>query len=146
MKKLSLVLVLALLLSTVCGFAEGIDFSSMSDEEISALYESTREELYNRQIVKSDELDPGYYIVGVDIAQGQYEVEGGNNQGLWFYLFDSLSLYEEFLELSKKISIDVNYRTIPLGDSAKIDLVDGQVVKIQYNTMVIKESRSTLAP
>lgn len=146
MKKLSLVLVLILLFSTVCGFAEGIDLSGMSDEEISALYESTREELYNRQIVKSDELDPGCYIVGVDIAQGQYEVEGGNNQGLWFYVFDSSSLYEEFLELSKKISIDVNYRTIPIGDSVKIDLVDGQVVKIQYNTMVIKESRSTLAP
>lgn len=50
MKRMIAALLATLLLLTVCAFAEGTDFASMTDEELHALVDGARNELANREL------------------------------------------------------------------------------------------------
>lgn len=71
MKKV-LCFILALVLTVTPVFAAEIDLSSLSDEELVDLQERVMEELDNRSVLTAVPLTQGNYVVGTDIAAGQY--------------------------------------------------------------------------
>ena len=73
MKKLGIwIIVMALVLSTCIGYAIDLDLSGYTDEQIIELNSLVNQELVNRKIEKHAKIDPGKYLVGVDIPVGTY--------------------------------------------------------------------------
>lgn len=70
-----LMVILLVLLRIVCSSpsrAEGIDISTLSDNEIVALMAQVQEEMVARHIVGTAELASGTYIAGIDLPAGSY--------------------------------------------------------------------------
>lgn len=70
-----LMVILLVLLRIVCSSpsrAEGIDISTLSDDEIVALMAQVQEEMVARHIVGTAELASGTYIAGIDLPAGSY--------------------------------------------------------------------------
>lgn len=66
--------------SPVCAFAESVDFSVFSDDELVDLLAQLNEELLNRNIVKSAIVPSGIYSVGKDLPSGRYRFEMKNKE------------------------------------------------------------------
>ncbi len=75
MKKhiITLVAVLAVVVMAVA-YADGFDFSSMSNDDIIALRLAAFQELMDRGAVKSANVPAGTYTVGTDIPAGDYSI------------------------------------------------------------------------
>lgn len=69
---LCLFVALTLVFSVSFGFADGMDLSSMSDAEITALLTQVNAEIVARGIRKTATLSRGSYIAGKDIPVGSY--------------------------------------------------------------------------
>ena len=73
MKKwLAVVFVLLLMACSSLSLAEGIDISTLSDDELVALMNRVQEEIVARHIEGTANLAEGKYIVGKDIPAGTY--------------------------------------------------------------------------
>ena len=73
MKKwLAVVFVLLLMACSSLSLAEGIDISTLSDDELVALMNRVQEEIVARHIEGTATLAEGKYIVGKDIPAGTY--------------------------------------------------------------------------
>ena len=74
MKKfLSVFLALVLVFSVItAAFAADIDFAGMTDDEVIEMTKACQQELVDRGIGKSAELENGYYLVGSDFPAGSY--------------------------------------------------------------------------
>ncbi len=73
MKKwLSFLLVLMLLACTGLASAEGMDLSSLSDDELMALHLRVHDEIVARRISATAKLPSGAYIAGKDLPAGSY--------------------------------------------------------------------------
>lgn len=147
MKKLSLILVLVLLFSTVCGFAEGIDLSGMSDEEISETYSKILDEMRTRGIVRSDLLGEGIYEGGVDIAVGSYNISCGKDHNVVYALFDTRDLYEQYNTLKTLSPVTLKMEILTNDDTpVKIDLQEGNLLYVTNGTLKVEEARTKLMP
>lgn len=74
MKKL-LALSLILILALPAALADGVDLSSMSYDELTALRSQLEQEIMSRPEWKEVQVPPGNYVAGVDFPAGRYTVE-----------------------------------------------------------------------
>lgn len=147
MKKLCLVLILALLFSTVCGFAEGIDLSGMSDEEVNEIYSKILDEMRARGIVRNDLLGEGVYEGGVDIAVGSYNVSCGKDYNVVYALFDTRDLYEQYNALKTLSPVTLKMEILTNDDTpVKINLQEGNLLYVAGGTLKVEEARTKLMP
>ncbi|MBR6817195.1 MAG: hypothetical protein IKM86_01140 [Acidaminococcaceae bacterium] len=92
MKRLVSFLILLVMMTNVClAFADGIELSKYSDNEIIELFNQIQQEIVNRKISKSAELPPGSYVVGKDIPAGTYDIYAKCTGNGWvnITIFDS---------------------------------------------------------
>lgn len=146
MKKIvvSMVLVVALAIGLFGCLADGFDFSAMSDEEVTALIESARQELLSRGVLRSGELLQGIYVVGKDIASGVYNAVNGEHStfSCYYYLFPSKEVYDLAIQYSLDITPDV-----VTDKSTRLDLTDGMVLVVDVGSMFLEQQTTNmLAP
>lgn len=75
MKKIAVVLFFILLFGFVC-YAEDLDFSSFSDDEILEIYDKIQFEIGRRLLQEHKVRYSGYYVAGDDIEPGAYLLQG----------------------------------------------------------------------
>lgn len=144
MKKICLLVVAVLLVSILSGFAEGIDLSGMSDEELKRLSDQVRVEITNRGLARSGDFGPGVYVVGKDIAAGTYEIST-KEMYAWYTIFPSQDVYSAFIDLSKLVSIRTEHLEIVGDDTSTLLLSDGNVLVFEHNVR-LKEQANSLMP
>lgn len=84
MKKIALLLLLSLALSTAC--AEGLDFSSMDDAQLHTIIDSARNELAMRELVMSENVVL-FEQDGVSVyLTGEYETMEYDSENLYMLL------------------------------------------------------------
>lgn len=130
MKKLCLVLILALLFSTVCGFAEGIDLSGMSSDELIALSIEVQKAIDEKGSDIGSFMYPGMYIVGKDIDEGEYVLsvirfpKDGDVMAS-VYVFEDEDASKEELESFG----------LEIGDEHRIKVSDGNMIYIKRGVL-----------
>lgn len=109
MKKMLVVLLVAVLSLTMCAFAEGIDLTSLSDDELLSLQSQIQNEIAERQLV-GGVLNKGRYVVGVDFPAGSYDIylecQEGNSIRIAIYILPGMNMWMTLL-LKKKQEIHV---------------------------------------
>lgn len=146
MKKLFLLIVALLLVSIMVVYAEGIDLSGMSDEDISRLYNEVVNEMSSRGVLKSGDLIPGEYIVGKDIAAGSYNATVAGEEFVLYYIIPSEEIYNEYVHLLDYIPLQMPMPSFSAGDSMKLDLKEGQVLITKHDNLHLEEIRNSLMP
>lgn len=115
------------------GLAEGIDISSMSDDDLLALNESVDTEIVDRGLSELSVLPSGIYIVGEDIKSGHYRLIAMDDQTK-IHVF-SAEAYDAFVQNGSwekpEAKPDVNFYIDP-GDEGFVGLDDGQVLRVIY--------------
>lgn len=161
---LSILLVISIISAlSIWAFAGSSDWASFSDDQLVVLYSSLKQELFERGIEVSEKktLREGKYIIGDDIAPGNYritcietsgEVYGGIYSSLgglyndsMSSLFDSLGGMMETI-INVKVEIIGDYGTVlksvelKKGDVIDITLSEGTALQISEGSCSI-ESR-----
>lgn len=131
-KIVALMLCLVLFITPV--FAETIDLSSMSDDELLDMYHAIWTEMDKRAIEKSDYIYPGKYMVGRDILPGRYVIkyEATETSHFWIAVFTYLD--EEHFSSDEYAE---GYNLVD-GDEVFLDLQDGIVLTIDKGTAIIR--------
>lgn len=75
MKKAAIFFLCVFLLFSGSAFAEAIDLSSLSDNELLELYNEADKLLTERGVFEGEKITAGTYIVGEDIKAGQYRLK-----------------------------------------------------------------------
>ena len=143
---LILAVVVVLCLASVTAFSENVDFSTYSNDELVSFYNKLKDEMLSRGIARSGDLEAGMYVVGVDIAEGSYNVSSADGHAVYYFVYESQELYEEYLDLSSRMDITTDNRLIGSDNTAKIDLKNGQILNIMYSPMHLEEVLNTLMP
>lgn len=125
MKKLCLAMVLVMLFSMVCAFAESVDLSGLSDDELIELDFQIQEEISNRDNFMDSILYPGKYIVGEDLEEGEYIVKCLKliNED---YVYGYVELYPE----TEPHGDSIDYSALELGDEYRLKLTKGNCITI----------------
>lgn len=147
MKKICFVLAMLLMIMTVSVYAEGIDLSEMSDDEIRSLIEQARDELFGRGVLRSGTLLKGGYVAGQDIAVGTYTVSKPEGEyALSYIVLNDINDYQNYdmWDMSKDYGDLENV----FGDSkGRVVLKDGNVLYIINGSMYLEEENlGLLAP
>lgn len=131
-KVLALVLALTLFTVPLCtAAATGTDLSGMTNEELTALKEQLDAEMMNRGMVKTAEIPAGDYIIGIDIPQGNYVLTNEKiDTGCVYYQYASQEDFDNGNDIGSNWPLMLN-------DSAKITLIDGQILSIPFGTLKI---------
>lgn len=75
MKKLLIIATLSITIAfSTIGYAYDLDLKNLSDDEIAQLFTDIEQEIVDRNINKSSELQPGKYVGGGDIPVGGYDI------------------------------------------------------------------------
>ena len=142
MKK-ALALILILLVITIPAFADTIDVSSMTTDDLIELKNSIFNELKNR----IGELDhahivDGEYLVGTDIDAGAYELfrneDYEDSSSVWIY-----ASVEDMSAGTHRFS----YRLYAMDEAVRIDLADGEYLKVSgSNGVDIRKAEKIIVP
>ena len=125
MKKL-FALLLALALCASAAFADGIDLSGMTFEELLDLQARVNDALWAADGWKHVKVPSGYYEIGVDIPAGRYTVTCAN--GMIF-------VYKSFTDAAN--SDGLNYSDFYMfsgKDEINVAFVEGTAIKIELST------------
>lgn len=140
-------LILVLMLICSSALCEGIDFSSMTNDELVDLIESAREECRSRGIIRSGNLSVGTYVVGKDVAAASYDICTTESESYTnYYIFSSAEDYELFMDLSSRTPLIVDRSMARYEEHSKIDLIDGQILVIEHNSLHLEEISNNLMP
>lgn len=142
MKK-ALAFILILLAVTIPAFADTIDVSSMTTDDLIELKNSIFSELKNR----IGELDhahivDGEYLVGTDIDAGIYELfrneDYEDSSSIWIY-----ASVEDMSSGTHRFS----YRLYEMDEAVRIDLADGEYLKVSgSNGIDIRKAEKIIVP
>lgn len=141
MKKL-IAFILVITSLSCFAFADEIDLSGMSIEELYELHSSIDSEIQSRLncTVASDNIGVGMYIVGKDIKSGNYTFTLVDGDFFRYYVYADLDAREE-LE-----SLDFGYIT-EIGSTSHASLEDGMVLAIDHGTASIETpAKASWAP
>lgn len=124
MKKVLAFLLVCILFVTPV-FAEGMDLSSMSVEELIQLHNQIDEILADKFKCELDVIYPGTYVVGRDIKEGRYLLNCLRTGSVNYWI---ITFYENEEEFKNRNSL--TKENLQIGDQVQINLSDGMVIKI----------------
>lgn len=130
MKKfIVVILTLALLFYLVPAFADGIDLSSMSEQELIELEIAIKEELAYRDPYSEIVLYPGVYNIAEDILAGDYIFHGleNNKQEAYIFICDS------------ETDIMISKGHVKPGENMRFELEEGNYVEIDDAPVILIE-------
>ncbi len=133
MKKLSaLVACLALLLSVACADTISLDTETATLSEMFALRDRLNELILEKQSVSPTELHQGVYVVGTDIAAGEYSLscrESSESAFIFIYAPDAADwyAYERFYAIGA-FHDSMNVGKLKLEEGYEIDIQGSSVV------------------
>lgn len=139
-------LVLAVLSVFVCvGLAEGIDISSLSDDDLLAMNESIDREIEARGLSELSVLPAGVYVAGEDIEEGSYRLVGKDSQvTILIFTREAYNAYVENGSSTKdrpESNPEVVFFINP-GDEGFVSLEEGQVLKLFYPCYIEEANES----
>lgn len=140
MRKFVLFFLTASILLTSAAFAEEIDYSSLSDDELLDIMFEVSAEITTRGIDVT-EIANGRYIVGVDIRSGKWEITNSADRGFGL-------LYVKIYNNVDDNEWASNY-TVEGKDTCYISLEEGMVLElasIGSPKCYIKEVENSFAP
>ncbi len=127
MKKLiSICLALLIVLSVSFVFAESIDLSSLSFDELAALETRIIKEMISKPEYKEVTVPLGVYKVGVDIPAGKWTISGLGNAGIVFW---GKGTDEYGVEIPYNMQI-ADFTYWDENDSIDWDLVEGTYIAV----------------
>lgn len=140
------VLVIVILFVFVCnGLAEGIDISSLSDDELLALNKNVDQEILDRGLSELSILPAGVYVVGEDIKEGNYRLVGKDRAStILVFSNKAFELYVEngsSTENTPAANPEVNFFVNP-GTEGFVGLKSGQVLKLFYPCYIEEANES----
>lgn len=142
MKKV--IALIIVLMFGVFALAEGIDFASYNNEQISELMEAIRVEMANRGILRSGDLYEGSHIVGKDVAPGTYSISASGQS--MYYIFDTVENFDMYTRLLYTEDLMPRYVSVNEKKSVRVDLVDGQVIVVLSSPIHLEETYNNLLP
>lgn len=137
MKKIVSMMMLAILLMTCAvGYAEGIDVSAMSTDDLLAIREMVNAEITIRIGGDDNLIGDGVYVAGVDIKPGRYKITCAaafDDREFYVNLFDSKEHYQEY-DKSRWNNASYRFSQAALieGGVTFVNLADGMTIEI-YN-------------
>lgn len=128
-----LVLVMVAMLLTCGAYAEDIDFSSMSYEELVAMKEQINLAIWNSEDWQEVEVPQGVYVIGEDIPAGKWTIKAAEGLTATVYWGDTLDeagvklTYDGELYVFEGI-YSTSYKYYENGDTSEVtwELKDGQ--------------------
>lgn len=128
-KMLSMILMLALILTLPALAESDFDFTGYSYDELIGIKEKLDAELQTRPEAGERILQPGQYVVGKDIAQGVYDLgfvaaEEDDTYTNW-YIYDTKQMYDYDVGRLWLGDLPREEGTIKQGGSVKVELFDG---------------------
>lgn len=138
MKKV-LVIILVFMIFTSVSFADGIDLSTMTTEELISLHEELDAVLEDRFVCKLDTIYTGNYIVGKDIKEGSYLFSCTKVGKANFWILTTYESKEEYENLNS-----LAHQNLRIGDQCQINLTEGLVLEIGdgFGTIQMLEKQS----
>ncbi len=138
-------LVLVILSVFVCsGSAEGIDISSLSDDELIAISETVSQEMSARELLDLPVIPIGTYIVGEDIKEGNYCITGKGRETI--LVVHTVESYEAFVENGYSAADVPEARgetlRISSGDKGYVSLDVGYVLRVAYSGYIEEADES----
>lgn len=124
MKKVLAFLLVCILFVTPV-FAEGMDLSSMSVEELIQLHNQIDEILADKFKCELGVIYPGIYVVGKDIKEGRYLLNCLKTGMVNFWI---ITLYENEDEFENRNRL--YNENLEIGGQAQLNLTDGMVIEI----------------
>ena len=92
-------LVLFIMLNITCVKSEGIDYSSMSNEELLSMQKGFTDELMRRGLIKRIKLPAGQYEVGVDIPAGTYIITAAEINSEYY---STVAVFEDWSKVTEQ--------------------------------------------
>lgn len=127
------------------GLAEGIDISSLSDDDLLALNESVDAEIVDRGLRELSVLPAGVYVAGEDIEEGSYRLVGKDSQvTILVFTREAYNAYVENGSSTKdrpESNPEIVFFINP-GDEGFIGLEEGQVLKLFYPCYIEEANES----
>lgn len=128
-----LVLVLAAMLLVCSAYAEGIDVSGMSFEELVALKEQINLAIWSSEEWQEVEVPQGVYVIGEDIPSGKWTIKAVDGISVKVYWGDTLDeagvalTYDGDLNVFESI-YSKNYKYYEVGKTTEVtwELKDGE--------------------
>ena len=142
MKKV-LALILILLLIYVPVFAEALDFSTMTTDELIALKNSILEEI-DARVGQTDHahIVEGTYLVGADIDAGTYVFF----RNIDYEYRSTIKLYASIDDLKNREYIS-DYYLSEIDDETRIELTEGVYLVVDgYNGVDIRKADKIIVP
>ena len=144
MKKIVAIMLIFGLVSLLSGFAEQ-SFDSMSDDDLKAAYESITNEMVNRELLTSAVLGNGQYVVGVDLAEGTYNVSSAGI-GSYYFIFPTKESYEQYNWLRTVINLVLSPTLLDKDQPIRIELRYGGILYIPQGPVKIEKIQDSLKP
>lgn len=126
---IAVISILLLVFWSFSAIGEGIDLSSMSEQELYELEIAIKEELASRDEFSEVILYQGEYIVGVDIPVGDYIIHALSTNEKKAKIYHATVEDQELL----------NRWNLDPGDSARFNLTEGTMLVVSAANVVLVE-------
>ncbi len=140
MRKAITVVISLFLFLSVCS-AEGTDLSGMSYDELTALKQAVDSELLTRPESLNSVLLPGAYEVGKDVKAGTYYILFDKAYDVFMtadiFIYKDKTTFDEGYSAYSKSKVQFSVDVYTGGDSARIDLADGNMLVIENGSVRI---------
>lgn len=123
---LSLAVVMLICLAFITSYAEGIDLSALSFDELKALEQQIIKEMISRPEYKEVTVPLGTYKVGEDIPAGKWTISGFDDSGIVYW---GKGVDEYGVEIPYNLMI-ADFTHWNEGDSIDWDLVEGTYIVV----------------
>ena len=136
MKKVIALLLVAMLSICSVGYAENIDFSTMTTDALLALREQLNAEINERIGDDANLIGDGVYVAGVDIKPGMYQITCAasfDDREFYVNLFESKENYQTY-DSNRWENSDYRFYQAALyqGGMCTVNLTEGMTIEI-YN-------------
>lgn len=128
MKKIICILIALIFIGCMSGSAE--DLTKYSDEELAELYYAVAQEMIDRGVSKTANVEPGQYYGGTDIPTGTYLLVIDNTDGDTFINYSYRSMVDRSQTIRGSVTAGSKYQV-------KLTVYDGDVLYISGSFVLI---------
>lgn len=132
----ALILAGAIVACSTVGWAEEIDFSSYTLDQLIEFRKEINE-LINEELSETDNIGTGYYVAGVDIQTGSYEIAPARDESIDVLICTTLDSYNDYANRNpaNTLTFTLDYDE-ESADSSTISLKDGNVLQIRGDATI----------